>query len=40
MKIGIDATNLGGGGGVTHLKEILDNFDPLKHENIKKIIVL
>jgi len=28
MRIGIDATNLGGGGGVTHLAEILANFNP------------
>lgn len=27
MRIGIDATNLGGGGGVTHLKEILACID-------------
>lgn len=27
MKIGIDASNIGSGGGVTHLKEILVNFE-------------
>jgi glycosyltransferase involved in cell wall biosynthesis len=27
MKIGIDATNIGSGGGVTHLKEIINNYD-------------
>jgi glycosyltransferase involved in cell wall biosynthesis len=27
MRVGIDASNVGGGGGVTHLKEILLNFD-------------
>ncbi len=27
MRIGIDATNVGGGGGITHLKEILLNLD-------------
>jgi glycosyltransferase involved in cell wall biosynthesis len=27
MKIAIDATNIGGGGGTTHLIEILNNFD-------------
>ena len=27
MKIIIDATNIGGGGGVTHLKEILEPYN-------------
>lgn len=27
MIVGIDATNIGGGGGITHLKEVLGNFD-------------
>ena len=40
MRIGIDATNIGGGGGVTHLKEILAN---LKNDeqsvNIDRIVV-
>jgi glycosyltransferase involved in cell wall biosynthesis len=37
MKIGIDASNIGGGGGVTHLKELLCNI-PL-YLGISKIIV-
>ncbi|SDH02516.1 glycosyltransferase [Winogradskyella thalassocola] len=32
MRIGIDASNIGGGGGTTHLKEILVNY---KHEYFK-----
>lgn len=40
MKIGIDATNIGSGGGVTHLKEILNNFNHEMFKNdIEKIVV-
>jgi len=40
MRIGIDATNIGGGGGVTHLKEILANFkNDDQSVNIKSIVV-
>lgn len=40
MRIGIDATNIGGGGGVTHLKEIIANFDSIYFKNkISKLIV-
>ncbi|MGM1056995.1 MAG: glycosyltransferase family 4 protein [Bacteroidota bacterium] len=40
MKIGIDASNIGGGGGVTHLKEILENFDEIHFKDrISKIII-
>ena len=40
MKIIIDATNVGSGGGVTHIKEILKNFDYKYFENkIEKIHV-
>ena len=40
MKIGIDATNIGAGGGVTHLKEILSNFDQERYKNeINKVVV-
>tara|TARA_B100001059_G_scaffold219955_1_gene241488 strand:- start:11893 stop:13050 length:1158 start_codon:yes stop_codon:yes gene_type:complete len=40
MKVGIDATNIGSGGGVTHLKEILNNFNHEMFKNdIEKIIV-
>ena len=40
MKIIIDATNVGSGGGVTHIKEILRNFDYKYFENkIEKIHV-
>lgn len=41
MRIGIDATNMGDGGGVTHLNEILSNL--IKHDlnnNISKVIVI
>jgi glycosyltransferase involved in cell wall biosynthesis len=38
MIIGIDATNIRTGGGVTHLKELLNHSDP-KNNNFKKIIV-
>lgn len=38
MRIGIDASNLRGGGGVTHLTELLHSADPLAH-NFTKIIV-
>lgn len=38
MRIGIDATNIGGGGGVTHLKEILIAYDK-KVENWDEIII-
>jgi glycosyltransferase involved in cell wall biosynthesis len=36
--IGIDASNIRSGGGVTHLKELLNNFAPLAN-GIQKIIV-
>ena len=40
MRIGIDATNIGGGGGITNLKEILNNLNSISISNeIKKIIV-
>lgn len=40
MIVGIDATNIGGGGGLTHLKEVLSNFDYLYFKNkIHGIIV-
>lgn len=39
MRIGIDATNIGGGGGITHLKEILINLDLTINRSIDKIIV-
>lgn len=40
MRIGIDATNVGGGGGITHLVGILSAFDYNYFENkISKIIV-
>lgn len=38
MRIGIDASNIGGGGGVTHLKEILDKYDS-KLFNHNRIII-
>lgn len=37
MKIGIDASNIGGGGGVTHLKEILVHLPTQK--KIEKVVV-
>lgn len=40
MRIGIDASNVGGGGGITHLKELLCHYDEKKYENeISQIIV-
>ncbi|TWH99149.1 glycosyltransferase involved in cell wall biosynthesis [Flavobacterium tiangeerense] len=40
MNIGIDASNVGGGGGITHLKEILFNFNEEKYKDcITSIIV-
>lgn len=40
MRIGIDASNIGIGGGVTHLKEILGNFDKDHFSNkITSIVV-
>lgn len=39
MVIGIDASNIRQGGGVTHLVEILLNFEKNVHPNISKIIV-
>lgn len=33
MRIGIDATNVGGGGGITHLKEMLLYFDQEKYKD-------
>lgn len=40
MRIGIDASNIGGGGGLTHLHEILENFDETHFsDEISKIIV-
>ena len=38
MILGIDATNIRGGGGLTHLKEILLNADP-KQYHFEKVIV-
>jgi glycosyltransferase involved in cell wall biosynthesis len=40
MRIGIDATNVGGGGGVTHLKEILNSLSEIQLSvDIEKITV-
>lgn len=40
MRIGIDASNIGGGGGITHLREILENFDEVYFaDRISKIII-
>lgn len=40
MKIGIDATNIGGGGGITHLVEIISNYDYDNFsDTISKIII-
>lgn len=40
MRLGIDATNVGGGGGITHLKEILNCIDDVERlHGIKEIIV-
>lgn len=33
IRIGIDATNVGGGGGITHLKEIISHYDKIKFED-------
>lgn len=41
MIIAIDATNIGGGGGITHLRELLHQFlvtDNFKEENIRLIV--
>jgi len=38
MIIGIDATNIRGGGGITHLKELLNNSNP-QNNNFEKIII-
>ena len=38
MIIGIDATNIRAGGGVTHLKELLRSVDVEKHD-IEKIVI-
>ena len=38
MKIGIDAVNIRHGGGITHLKELLDHASPEK-DKFSKIIV-
>ena len=35
MRIGIDATNVGGGGGITHLREIIENIDLVFTSNVK-----
>lgn len=40
MIIGIDATNIGGGGGITHLKGILDHYDQISFsDKISRIVV-
>ena len=40
IRIGIDASNIGGGGGITHLKEIIEHFDETYFANrISKITV-
>jgi glycosyltransferase involved in cell wall biosynthesis len=39
MKIGIDASNIGGGGGITHLVEFLREFDPSEFKEISGIVV-
>ena len=33
MRIGIDASNVGGGGGTTHLKEVLLHFNEEKYKD-------
>ena len=38
MIVGIDATNLNEGGGLTHLVEILSNVNIEKH-NISKVVI-
>lgn len=40
MNLGIDATNIGAGGGVTHLKEILQSFKQDKYSGIITTIIL
>ena len=39
MRLGIDAANLRAGGGVTHLREILQVLDPDQYD-IDKIIII
>ena len=40
ISIGIDATNVGGGGGITHLIEILTEYDEKRYQSeINKIII-
>jgi len=40
MRLGIDATNVGGGGGVTHLKEVIEHYDAVSFKNkISSIII-
>lgn len=40
MRIGIDASNVGGGGGITHLKEVLMHFNDEKYkDSISSIII-
>jgi len=40
MRIGIDASNIGGGGGLTHLKEILSQFNAIYfRDKIDKIVI-
>ena len=38
MILGIDASNINQGGGITHIKELIDNFSPKKN-SLKKIII-
>jgi glycosyltransferase involved in cell wall biosynthesis len=38
MNLGIDATNIGGGGGITHLKEILQFVPDLSNGDLKIIV--
>lgn len=40
MRIGIDATNVGGGGGITHLKEILLHFNEEKYRDTITTVVV
>ena len=40
MRLGIDASNVGGGGGVTHLKELLQHFDSIKYQDEISSIIL
>lgn len=40
MRVGIDASNVGGGGGITHLKELLEHIDNVsKFYGIEEIII-